>query len=101
MLSTWERETAHSVGSLIAYMHNLQEGYDIVASEGSPTMMVALLHPLRTGFLGGEIRLPSSNVGMRVTLVQVPVRWSSVSQRRQQKSYEKGLLSGLSGLWSW
>ena len=72
MLRTWEMEAAH-LGSLIVYMQNLQEGYDIEASGGSSTIRGqggTLSHPLRPGFLGGENRPPSSNIEMLITLVQ-------------------------------
>lgn len=73
VLCIWEREAAHLVGSLTAYMHNLQEDYDIEASGGSSTIRGqggTLPHPLRPGFLGGENRPPASNTEMLITLVQ-------------------------------
>ena len=70
MLCVERRETAHLVGSLVAYMHNLQEDYGIVALEGSSTIKKqGFSHPLRTGYLGGENRPPSNNTEMLITLV--------------------------------
>lgn len=79
VLCTWEREIAHLVGNLIAYMHNLQEGSDIVALRGCSTIMGSrvgwvLSDPLRTDFLGGENRPPSSDTEMLIALVQGSVR---------------------------